>query len=157
MVNHFGSRPRPPQPQTMQILDVPADVFEKYLAATGEAFAAVGAQPTQPQVQQALVQAAEKVGVTGAHAAHLAMRYSLMVNSITQHQALLLERKLMAGEAGPGKSTTFTVPFLASVARVPARFTAGQPICDMDKFWAMTEALAKLEAQPVAPAPEAKP
>jgi hypothetical protein len=27
----------------------------------------------------------------------------------------------------------------------------------MDKFWAMTEALAKLEAQPVAPAPEAKP
>ncbi|MCK9355628.1 MAG: hypothetical protein M0R22_00545 [Dehalococcoidia bacterium] len=142
MANHLHRPGAARPPQTISILDVPADLFEKYLVATGKAFAGIGAAPQQADIQARLLKAAADVGVTGDHAAHLAMRYSLFVSIIKEHQEALLEHGLMSGEAGPGKSTVFEIPFLAAVSRIPARIVKGQPVCDMTVFWALCDACA---------------
>jgi NaMN:DMB phosphoribosyltransferase len=132
------------QPQPQKLTDCPADLFEKYLAATSETFAGLPPKPTQAEIQKRLVQAAEKCGVTGAHASVLALRYSLFVTLITQEQAALLERGLVVGEAGAGKTTTFARSFVAACARLPARFTVGGGFTyDQTMLWKLVEA-AKL-------------
>ena len=154
MANHLH-RPghKKPKPLDLAILDCPGDVLESYLAATSKAFADAGPGVTQVDIQTRLMKAAADIGVTGDHAKHLAMRYSLFISIITGHQAELRRRGLMTGEAGPGKATTFTIPFLAAVARIPARVSGDKPVCDMTAFWALCDACSAAFAKASEPKP----
>lgn len=154
MANHLH-RPGRPKPQQLNvtILDCPGEVLEQYLAATSKTFADAGPGITQADIQTRLMKAAADIGVTGDHAKHLAMRYSLFISLIQGHQAALRARGLMTGEAGPGKATTFTIPFLAAVARIPARVVGDKPVCDMTAFWALCDACSTAFEKASAPKP----
>jgi len=140
------------QQQTQPLIDVPAETFEKYLQATGETFAGLGASPTQADIQARLAAAAEKIGIKGPHASVLALRYSLFVTIMTQHQTALARRGLVAGDAGQGKSTRFQPSFLAACARLPCRFgPATGFVYDPAMLWKLidaVEAAAKASAAP---------
>lgn len=128
-------------PKPQPLTDCPADLFEKYLTATGETFAGLPPQPTQAEIQKRLGQAAEKVGVVGAHASVLALRYSLFVTLLTKEQAELTARGLVSGAAGAGRSTTFARSFVAACARLPARFVVGGGFTyDLTMLWKLVEA-----------------
>ena len=144
------------QPKPQALMDVPGELFEKYLRASGEEFGSLPQAPNQAQIQEKLLAAAKRVGVDGPHAQVLALRYSFFVTVITKHQAELLKRGWLSGEAGLGKSTTFSPAFIAACARLPVRFlpTTGF-IFDPEKLWALVAACEKAYGAP-APAPEPK-
>ncbi len=140
---------------TQAIVDVPADLLERYLAATSKALVGLGPSPTAADLQQRLWKAAEEVGVKSpVHAGQLALRYSLLVDILQKNMEKLRAEGHLEGDAGPGKTTTFSIPFVATVARIPARLTASGPICDMPRFWSALD-VTKKAMESAAPSPEA--
>lgn len=132
------------QPQPQKLVDVPAETFEKFMKAAGETFAKLPQVPTQAQIQAALAEAAEAIDIRGPHANVLALRYSLFVTVLTQHTAALKQRGLFSGDAGAGKTGTFTRSFVAAIARLPCRFAPNTGfVFDLGMLWKLIEAAKK--------------
>jgi hypothetical protein len=124
--------------QPLKIMDVPAELLEKFLKGIGPELAKLHGEPTPELIGRALVAAAAGVGVTGEHAQILIMRYQLLVNLVTTHFDELTARGLISGERS---RPVFTVPLIAGIARIPASFTPGGAKYKLETLWAITEPL----------------
>lgn len=130
------------QPPALQkLVDVDPVLFERYLKASGDAFAGIGPKPDQATISAALMKSAEMVNCGGAHAQVLALRYSFFVTILTENQDELVRRGLLSGGVGPGLATRFTEPFVAACARCPAKFAPGTGfVYSLEMFWKLVAA-----------------